>query len=356
MSLSPQSLLSWYDQHRRTLPWRALAGEAVDPYRVWLAEIMLQQTTVATVKGYFERFVGRWPTVGDLAAAELDEVLAAWAGLGYYARARNLHACARAVATQHGGVFPRTEAELRALPGIGTYTAAAIAAIAFGEAAAPVDGNIERVFARTYAMQTPLPALKTLVRAEMAPLVPSDRPGDFAQALMDLGATVCTPKAPNCLICPLREGCVGRQSGIAERLPLKPPKQERPTRRIIAFWLTRNDGRILLRRRPDKGLLGGMLEFPSTPWVARKSVPALAKSFSHAPASAPWQLLPGVATHTFTHFHLEAAVAVAGPLSDAAKVVGENIRWLRVDELEAAALPTVMAKIAQHRVTHGADG
>ncbi|HZT50868.1 MAG TPA: A/G-specific adenine glycosylase, partial [Stellaceae bacterium] len=261
-------LLAWYDRHRRVLPWRALPGERPDPYRVWLSEVMLQQTTVPAVMGYFARFLERWPDVAALAAAPLDEVLHAWQGLGYYARARNLHACARAVVARHGGAFPRDEAALRALPGIGDYTAAAIAAIAFDRRAAPVDGNVERVTARLFAIETPLPEAKPELRRLAASLVPERRAGDYAQAAMDLGATLCTPRKPRCVLCPWREECRARALGVAENLPRRRAAAARPVRRGVAFWAVREDGAVLLRRRPEAGLLGGMMEVPSTPWRA----------------------------------------------------------------------------------------
>src|SRR5205823_6586096 len=258
-------LLDWYDRHRRTLPWRAPAGNTSPPYIVWLSEIMLQQTTVATVGDYFHRFVMRWPTIEALAAAPIDEVLSAWAGLGYYARARNLHACARVVAEQHGGLFPEDEAALLALPGIGPYTAAAIRAIAFDHQASAVDGNVERVIARLFAIETPLPDAKIEIGARAAELVPARRAGDYAQAMMDLGATVCTPRSPRCVICPLMKNCLARKLAIAEKLPQRAPKADKPTRRGLAFVLARKDGAILLRKRPTNGLLGGMDEVPSSP-------------------------------------------------------------------------------------------
>ena len=259
-----EKLLAWYDVHGRDLPWRAKPGETSDPYRVWLSEIMLQQTTVAAVRGYYIKFLSRWPTVNDLAKASQEDVLRAWAGLGYYARARNLHACAIQVASEWGGKFPDTVEALRTLPGIGPYTAAAIAAIAFDRPHAAVDGNVERVMSRLYAIETPLPEAKTVIGEKAQALVPNRRAGDFAQALMDLGATVCTPRTANCTICPWTDECVGRQSGIAESLPRKLPKAKIPSRVGIAFWVEGGDGRILLRRRPQKGLLGGMVEIPST--------------------------------------------------------------------------------------------
>src|SRR6185437_688961 len=259
-------LLAWYDRHRRTMPWRAPAGERTEPYRVWLSEIMLQQTTVVTVHDYFHRFVKRWPTVEALAAAPLDDVLSAWAGLGYYARARNLHAGAKAVVERHGGHFPEDEATLLALPGVGPYTAAAIRAIAFDHPASAVDGNVERVIARLLALQTPLPDVKPEIQLRAAELVPTKRAGDYAQAMMDLGATVCTPRKPSCVICPLMAGCEGRRQGIAEELPRRAPKTLKPTRRGVAFVLSNREGAVLLRKRPPRGLLGGMDEVPSSAW------------------------------------------------------------------------------------------
>ncbi len=338
----PPRLLAWYDRHRRDRPWRAKPGERPDPYRVWLSEIMLQQTTVATVGGYFSRFMARWPDVSALAAASLDEVLHLWQGLGYYARARNLHACARAVVERHGGRFPQSEAELRALPGIGDYTAAAVAAIAFGQAATPVDGNVERVMARLFAHAEPLPDAKPALRQLAAKLTPTERTGDYAQAVMDLGATVCMPKKPRCMLCPWREACRGRMQGIAESLPARLAKPEKPLRRGIAFWAVRPDGAVLLRRRPEKGLLGGMMEVPSTPW--REAPWSAADAKAAAPVPAKWRALPGVVRHSFTHFHLELAV-LAGEVRKAACAAGQ---WVVPDAFPAQALPTVMKKVVAH--------
>ncbi len=335
-------LLAWYDRHRRAMPWRAPAGERMAPYRVWLSEIMLQQTTVATVGAYFRRFVERWPTAEALAAAPLDEVLSAWAGLGYYARARNLHACAKAVVERHSGVFPEDEAALLALPGIGPYTAAAIRAIAFDYPASAVDGNVERVIARLYAIETPLPAAKEEMRARAAALVPNKRAGDYAQAMMDLGATVCVPRNPRCIICPLMETCLARKRDIAEELPRRAPKAEKPTRRGLAFVLLRKDGAILLRKRPPKGLLGGMDEVPSSDW--REGGFMLAEALCQAPVNAKWRTLQGLVRHTFTHFHLELTVARA---CVSTKVDGE---WCSLDRLDERALPTVMRKVIEHAV------
>ncbi len=338
----PERLLRWYDRHRRDLPWRARAGERPDPYRVWLSEIMLQQTTVATVGAYFGRFMARWPDLPALAAATLDEVLHAWQGLGYYARARHLHACARAVAERHGGRFPETEAELLTLPGIGGYTAAAIAAIAFGRAATPVDGNIERVMARLFAHAEPLPEAKAALRRLAATLTPAERAGDYAQAVMDLGAAICTPRKPKCILCPWRQACRARAEGIAESLPARRAKAEKPLRRGVAFWAVRPDGAVLLRRRPEKGLLGGMMEVPSTPW--REASWSEAEAKAAAPVAARWRLLPGVVRHSFTHFHLELAVLAGEVRAGFAK----GGQWTSLDQLSTQALPTVMKKIVAH--------
>jgi A/G-specific adenine glycosylase len=339
----PARLLHWYDRHRRDLPWRAWPGEQPDPYRVWLSEIMLQQTTVATVGPYFDRFVARWPNVQSLAAAPLDDILHAWQGLGYYARARNLHACARHVVAEHGGHFPDTESALRALPGIGDYTAAAVAAIAFGRVATPVDGNIERVMARLFAHSEPLPGAKPALRRLAATLTPAERAGDYAQAAMDLGATICTPKQPKCILCPWRMECRGRTQGIAETLPARRAKAVKPLRRGIAFWVVRPDGAVLLRRRPEKGLLGGMMEVPSTLW--RETPWSEEEAVAAAPVRAKWRLLAGTVRHTFTHFHLELAV-LAGEVRAGFSQGGGQ--WVKLDEFSAHALPTVMKKVVAH--------
>ena len=338
-------LLAWYDRHRRTLPWRASAGERTAPYLVWLSEIMLQQTTVATVGDYYRRFIERWPTVEALAAAPLDEVLSAWAGLGYYARARNLHACAQAVATRHGGRFPEDEAGLRALPGIGPYTAAAIRSIAFDHKASAVDGNVERVISRLYAIETPLPDAKIEIHARAAELVPEARAGDYAQAMMDLGATVCTPRKPLCVICPLTRNCRALKLGIAETLPKRAPKAEKPTRRGLAFVLARKDGAVLLRKRPAKGLLGGMDEVPSSPWREGKFSPA--DALAAPPVPARWTLLEGLVRHTFTHFHLELSVARATATTDRLAKLLPGSAWCTLDLLDDRALPAVMRKVIE---------
>ena len=344
-------LLAWYDRHRRPLPWRAAPGQAPDPYRVWLSEVMLQQTTVAAVVPYYERFLARWTTIEALAASSLDEVLAAWAGLGYYARARNLHSCAKVVAGELGGRFPDHERSLRSLPGIGAYTAAAIAAIAFDRPAVVVDGNVERVMARLFAVETPLPEAKPRLHAHAAALTSRLRPGDYAQAVMDLGATVCTPARPRCEACPWASRCAGRARGVAAALPRRAGRRAKPVRRGIALWIERADGAVLLRRRPAKGLLGGMVEVPSTVWGEGAPDPEAAKA--EAPVAATrWRRLPGVVRHTFTHFRLELAVLAGRALEP----VPEGL-WCRPDALAGQALPSVMRKVAAHALAalHG-DG
>lgn len=341
-----QDLLTWYDRHRRRLPWRALPGRASDPYAVWLSEIMLQQTTVTAVKPYYENFLNRWPTVNDLAAAPVADVMAAWAGLGYYARARNLHKCAGVVAADHGGVFPDTEDGLRALPGIGPYTAAAIAAIAFDRHAVVVDGNVERVMARLFAVTDPLPHSKTQLKELAAKLTPETRAGDYAQGVMDLGATVCTPKSPSCVICPWTTVCLARKQGIAETLPRKVKKAASPLRHGVAYWMVRADGCVALKRRPPKGLLGGMVEVPGTDWRAKKWTDADAAKA--APATAKWKPLPGLVLHTFTHFQLEVNVWAADLTKVQAAKLGDDIIWTPLERIGQAGLPSVMAKMAKH--------
>jgi len=329
-------LLGWYDRHRRMLPWRALPGEVPDPYRIWLSEVMLQQTTVAAVGPRFAAFLARWPSVEALAAADDAVVMSAWAGLGYYARARNMLACARVVASEHGGRFPDDEAALARLPGIGTYTAAAIAAIAFGRRAVVIDGNVERVVARLFMVDVPLPTAKAAIRAHTDSITPEARAGDFAQAMMDLGATICTPRAPQCLVCPLRPECRAA-AGDPARYPVKAPRQPRPQRYGTAFWLE-EDGRVLLIRRPAKGLLGGMRALPCGPWL--DAPPGLAG----APADAAWQLIPASVRHVFTHFALELALAVAPGAGHIGWIEGE---WWPVADVASAGLPTLFAKVAQ---------
>jgi A/G-specific adenine glycosylase len=346
---SPDSaaLLAWYDRHRRDLPWRARPGETPDPYRVWLSEIMLQQTTVRAVAPYYARFLERFPTVAALAAAPLEAVLQAWAGLGYYARARNLHACARAVVEQHGGRFPDTEAALRTLPGIGPYTAAAIAAIAFDRRASPVDGNIERVIARLYAVEDELPGAKPRIRALAEALTPAERSGDFAQAMMDLGATICSPK-PACAFCPWNDCCVARERGDPELFPHKAEKPEGRLRRGAAFVAVRADGFVLLRSRAERGLLGGMSEVPTSDWTHDFDE---AGALDHAPefarVSAPaWRRIPAVVRHTFTHFPLELVVYKGHVAAGTPAIAGA--RWAAIDTLDGEALPNLMRKVLMH--------
>jgi len=336
------TLLAWYDRHRRDLPWRARPGETPDPYRVWLSEIMLQQTTVATVGPRFGAFLARWPDVRTLAASPLDDVLHEWQGLGYYARARNLHACAREIVAAHGGEFPADEAMLRALPGIGAYTAAAIAAFAFDLPATPLDGNIERVVARLFAVEEPLPGAKEKIRALAATLTPATRPGDYAQAAMDLGATICTPLRPACALCPWREPCQARARGIAEELPRQKPKKAKPQRYGVVFWAVRKDGAVLLRRRPDKGLLGGMMEFPSTPWrEAKWSTPAV---IEESPVRSDWAPVPGLVRHSFTHVDLALGIWIG----TAPKKPPEGFVATPPERFGTLALPTLMKKVAAH--------
>ena len=351
-------LLAWYDRHARVLPWRleprrAQRGERPDPYRVWLSEIMLQQTTVKAVGPYYARFVTRWPTVDRLAAASLDDVLRAWAGLGYYARARNMHACANEVVRRHCGIFPSGMDALRALPGIGEYTAAAIAAIAFDGAAVPVDGNVERVVARLFAIEEELPAAKPKIKQLAASLLPRERYGDFAQALMDLGATICSPKRPACALCPWIEPCVAQLRGDQETFPRKAPKREGQLRRGAAYVALRADGRVLLRKRPDKGLLASMTEVPGSEWrndFDEKS------ALRHAPRlkGAKWKRVPGVVRHVFTHFPLELAVfraTVARPTKAL-----KDARWAPVEGLAGEALPNVMRKVIVHALDNDRGG
>ncbi len=330
------SLLGWYDSHARSLPWRAPPGSpAPDPYRVWLSEVMLQQTTVAAVQSYFAKFIQRWPTVMDLAAADDADVMSAWAGLGYYARARNLLACARAIAAQ-GGAFPDTEAELRALPGLGDYTSAAVAAIAFGRRAVVIDANVERVVARLFAIDAPLPAGRKAIREAADTITPDERAGDFAQAMMDLGSGICTSRAPRCLLCPLSAACRGRQA--PERYPAKPPKKAKPQRSGTAFWIER-DGAVWLVRRQDKGMLGGMRALPDDSWNAR------ADGNGEPPLAGDWQA-GGQVDHTFTHFHLTLSLSLYSGAVHARTAMNDG-EWWPVTLLDEAGLPTLFAKAAR---------
>jgi A/G-specific adenine glycosylase len=338
----PTALLDWYDAHHRELPWRTAPrdlrqGVVPDPYRVWLSEVMLQQTTVEAVKAYFAKFVSLWPTVEALASADTDDVMKAWAGLGYYSRARNLKACADTVANEHGGVFPSSEDGLRALPGVGPYTAAAIASIAFNQPAAVVDGNIERVISRLYSIATPLPAAKVEIKQRVAEILPHDRPGDFAQAMMDLGATICSPKRPKCMLCPINDQCTALTNGDPEHYPVKAPKKEKPLRQGAAFIAVRGDGAVLLRKRPATGLLGGMAEPPNTHWTSRQDGDV---TIAGAPFDADWKPA-GAIRHVFTHFELALTVWRADsdnfPTPD-------GWWWSKPDEISGEALPTVMKK------------
>jgi A/G-specific adenine glycosylase len=344
----PALLLDWYDRHRRRLPWRPLPGEAADPYKVWLSEIMLQQTGVKTVGPYFEKFVARWPDVDALAGASLDDVLRMWAGLGYYSRARNLHACAVAVRRDHGGAFPHTEPGLRSLPGIGPYTAAAISAIAFDRRTMPVDGNIERVVSRLFAVEDPLPQAKPMIQALAATLLGASRAGDSAQALMDLGSSICTPKKPACALCPLNEDCVSRARGDQETFPRKAPKKTGALRRGAAFVVTRGD-ELLVRTRPEKGLLGGMTEVPGSDWLATQADKAALAQAPVLSGISRWHRKAGLVTHVFTHFPLELVVYTAGVSARAR--APEGMRWVPISTLKEEALPNVMRKV----IAHGLD-
>ncbi len=348
----PLALLRWYDRHRRRLPWRAAAGEASDPYRVWLSEIMLQQTTVKAVGPYFEKFVARWPDVTALGRASQDDVLRMWAGLGYYSRARNLYACAVAVTREHGGVFPDTEEGLRALPGIGPYTAAAIAAIAFDRRTMPVDGNIERVVSRLFAVEEELPQAKPLIQQLAATLLADSRAGDeksragdSAQALMDLGASICTPKKPACSLCPLNQDCTARAQGAQETFPRKAPKKSGTLRRGAAFVVTRGD-ELLVRTRPEKGLLGGMTEVPGSDWLAGQDDATARKQAPELKGLSRWQRKLGVVTHVFTHFPLELVVYTVK--AEARTRAPKGMRWVPVATLADEALPNVMRKVIAH--------
>ncbi len=338
-------LLDWYDAHARVMPWRVgpedrARGVRPDPYAVWMSEIMLQQTTVAAVRDYFRKFIERWPTVADLAGAEDAEVMAAWAGLGYYARARNLLKCARTVVEEHGGAFPADAEALRGLPGVGPYTTAAVGAIAFDLPLTVVDGNVERVIARLRDIHTPLPKAKGELTALAEKITPDQRPGDYAQAIMDLGATICTPRNPACGLCPWRTACAGRLAGTHTELPKKTPKKRKPTRLGIAYVARRVDGALLVERRPDSGLLGGTLGWPGSEWGdAPEDSP---------PIRAEWKDAGAEARHTFTHFHLRLAVRVALVPMDRTPDRGY---FIEADAFDAGDMPTVMRKVAAIGVT-----
>lgn len=335
-------LIRWYDAHHRILPWRISPrerseGKIADPYRIWLSEIMLQQTTVEAVKPYFNAFIKKWPTVASLAAASQDDVLRAWAGLGYYSRARNLKKCADIVSNDHCGRFPSETVALKALPGIGDYTAAAIASIAFDLPAAVVDGNVERVITRLYAIATALPLAKPAIRGKMQDLTPNERPGDFAQAMMDLGATICTPKRPACVICPVNDNCQALRVTDPELFPVKAPKKEKPVRLGAAFVAISAENEVYLQSRVETGLLGGMAQVPTTAWTARLDGNT---ELDAAPFSAAWTPTGNI-THVFTHFELRLRVFKA---HNVAKNAGTEGWWVKVENLHEEALPTVMKK------------
>ncbi len=352
-------LLSWYDKEARTLPWRQKVQHGQNasettcfhsaPYHVWLSEIMLQQTTVVTVIPYFNKFLQRWPTVEALAASSLDDVLTQWAGLGYYARARNLHKCAQCIVNDYNGIFPAQEKELLNLPGIGAYTSAAIASIAFGQRAVVVDGNVERVVSRLFQVEKPLPESKPLLRQKADELTPDDRAGDYAQAMMDLGARICTARAPLCLLCPVSEHCEAMASGVAADLPRRKKKAVKPRRIGACFMVVSDDGYVLLRRRPDKGLLAKMAEVPGTEWLVKKRPARLLKAES--PLNTDWVLEEGEVQHIFTHFHLTLQVYTARIPKKKSEIAviqpeeGQALYWVHLDDLAQQPLPSVMQKV-----------
>jgi A/G-specific adenine glycosylase len=340
-SPDPEALLIWYDANRRDLPWRAKSGEVPDPYRVWLSEIMLQQTTVTAVKPYFMAFLERFPDIEALAHAPLESVLQLWAGLGYYSRARNLHLCAQYIVAR--GVFPQNTKALQALPGIGVYTAGAIAAIAFNKRAVALDGNGERIFSRLDALEIPLPQARPLLRTRVQALVPVERPGDFAQALMDLGSLVCTRTSPVCRSCPWRTACHAHQQGTMTLYPKKAPKPVRPLRRGAAFVAVRADGAVLLRTRPPSGLLGGMSEMPMSDWT---EIFDPATAWHDAPLQAVWQLITSPVRHVFTHFTLELVVYRADV--EPFMLVPDTLRWVTPEALPNEPLPGLMRKVLLH--------
>jgi A/G-specific adenine glycosylase len=338
-----QSLLAWYDRHARHLPWRQQQGKRPDPYRIWLSEIMLQQTTVSTVIAYFKKFIVLWPRIDDLAKASLEEVLTAWAGLGYYARARNLHKTALLIAEQ-GAWFPDNEQALRLLPGIGDYTAAAISAIAFGKKALVMDGNIERITARFFVCDKPLPAAKSSLKAHLQSIMPASHFGDFAQAMMDLGAMICTPKNPKCSLCPWQSHCQAYQSDSVLNFPVKIPKKKNKSRYGTVFWLENHSGDLWVRRRPEKGLLGGMIEIPTSKWEDDSETCADLSALPEDFAKIDWQKIPGLINHHFTHFDLNLTI----------KKARINIKefeqgfWCPRNDLQKQAFPTLMQKVIRH--------
>ncbi len=337
-----RDLLAWYAEHGRTLPWRARAGEPSDPYRVLVSELMLQQTTVATVTKRFAPFMARFPTLSALAAAPLDDVLHAWQGLGYYRRARGLHACAQTVVERHGGRLPEAPAALEALPSIGPYTAAAVAAIAFDHPVLAVDANVERVLARLFAVETPLPQARAELRRRAAGLTPNERPGDSVQALMDLGASVCRPQRPACTACPLRAHCAAFRLGLADHLPAKAARGARPNRFAVAFYLVRPDGAVLFRRRPPTGLLAGLAELPSTAWT--EAPPMATEIAGSAPADCRWEAVPGRVRHVFTHLVLDIELR-RGELRGTTPLLEPAPLWCAPQAFDTLALPTLTRKL-----------
>ena len=350
MSIIPdtEKLLNWYDNNGRDLPWRYKNGKKPDPYVVWLSEIMLQQTTVAVVKDYFKRFIIRWPTLFDLSKANLDDVLNEWSGLGYYARARNLHKSAKIISKEHLGKFPEHKKELILLPGIGDYTAAAILSIAFNKRAAAVDGNVERVISRIFAITEPLPSSKSYIREKAIEITPMKRYGDYAQAIMDLGSTICLPRNPMCNECPWEEACQARKAGIQQNLPVKKPKKTKPHRKGICFWIARNDGYVLMRKRQEKGLLGGMMEIPSTPW--EKNIQTIDKALNYAPLKLPvakWTLLLDNIKHVFSHFNLSLVIASSKVTKDKFDKLSltKDFVWVNPSQIDQLAIPSLTRKI-----------
>jgi A/G-specific adenine glycosylase len=353
MSIQPKSdnLLFWYDKNGRELPWRYKSGKTPDPYIVWLSEIMLQQTTITVVKDYFNRFLIKWPTLLELSRAKLDDVLLEWAGLGYYARARNLHKCAQIICEKYDGKFPESEDELISLPGIGTYTAAAITSIAFDNRAVVIDGNVERVISRVFAITQPLPISKKLIRQKADKLTPNFRSGDYAQAIMDLGSTICSPKSPACFKCPWEVNCEGKRMGLAEDLPRKLSPKSKPSRKGICFWITRNDGYVLMRRREEKGLLGGMMEIPSTPW--EKNIQKIEKAVFYSPIKLPlssWVILPGEVKQIFTHFNLYLLIGKTRITENKYKKLhlSDDFIWVHPEKFDKQALPSLMKKVINY--------
>ena len=336
---SSDDLLAWYDHHARVMPWRIppkdqKEGRKADPYRIWMSEIMLQQTTVTAVKGYFERFMARWPSVQALAEAKDEDVMGEWAGLGYYARARNLLKCARLVTTEMDAQFPSNYEDLISLPGIGPYTASAIAAIAYDIPTTVVDGNVERVMSRLFNIDTPLPLSKNELTQKAHILTPKQRPGDYAQAVMDLGATICTATRPACGLCPWTDNCAARKSGTASELPKKLPKKQKPTRYGFVYFVQREDLALLLERRPNKGLLGGMLGWPGSDWSDAPE--------EDAPIYAEWQPIKSQVLHTFTHFHLKLSIMKASVRLGCVPIRGE---FVAKSKFKPSELPTVMRKV-----------